>query len=104
MTKIINEKSIDLSALFRSLVRELPLAKKLFFPGLIIILSIYFFSSRLYISEATIAPVNVNDSNAVSSVLASQLGLSGNIEIDPMTIFQSEGLKKSMQTSKIQQS
>lgn len=96
MNKIINNNSINLSAFYKNILIESNLIKKIFSTGLIIILLIYFFSDRLYTSKAAIAPINDFEQNAVSSVLASQLGLSNNVNIDPKTIFESEGLKKTI--------
>ena len=96
MNKIINNNSINLSAFYNNILIESNLIKKIFSTGLIIILLIYFFSDRLYTSKAVIAPINDFEQNAVSSVLASQLGLSNNVNIDPKTIFESEGLKKTI--------
>ena len=96
MNKIINNNSINLSAFYKNILIESNLIKKIFSTGLIIILLIYFFSDRLYTSKAVIAPINDFEQNAVSSVLASQLGLSNNVNIDPKTIFESEGLKKTI--------
>ena len=96
MNNIINNNSINLSAFYKNILIESNFIKKIFSTGLIIILLIYFFSDRLYTSKATIAPINDFEQNAVSSVLASQLGLSNNVNIDPKTIFESEGLKKTI--------
>jgi len=96
MNKIINNNSINLSAFYKNILIESNLIKKIFSTGLIIILLVYFFSDRLYTSKAVIAPINDFEQNAVSSVLASQLGLSNNVNIDPKTIFESEGLKKTI--------
>ena len=96
MNKIINNNSINLSAFYKNILIESNFIKKTFYIGLTIILLIYFFSDRLYTSKATIAPINDFEQNAVSSVLASQLGLTNNVNIDPKTIFESEGLKKTI--------
>ena len=96
MNKIINNNSINLSAFYKNILTESNFIKKTFYIGLMIILLIYFFSDRLYTSKATIAPINDFEQNAVSSVLASQLGLTNNVNIDPKTIFESEGLKKTI--------
>lgn len=96
MSKIINKNSVDLLAFLDGLKNEKSLIKKCFILGLIIISSIYLFSDRLYTSQALIAPIDDFEKNAVSSVLASQLGLSNDVNIDPQTIFHSEALKKEL--------
>ena len=96
MNKIFNDGEINISNLFAKLNANKSEFLKLFSIGLIFILVIYIFSDRLYTSKATIAPINDFEQNAVSSVLASQLGLTNNVNIDPKTIFESEGLKKTI--------
>lgn len=96
MNKIIKDNSIDLSLLFKKFKPTVKELRGVFLLGLSVTLLVYFLSDRLYTSYSVIAPISSASKGDVTSVLAAQFGIAGEIEIDPQTIFESEELKKNI--------
>ena len=98
MKKIINENSFNFLLLIEEIKNNYYAFTRIFPIGLLLILVIYFFSDKLYTSQAIIAPVNDSSltENSVSSVIAGSIGLGTKISISPETIFLSEEMKKNI--------
>ncbi|MBL6592162.1 MAG: hypothetical protein ISQ41_06585 [Flavobacteriaceae bacterium] len=96
MKKIINNGSIDFLMLFQIFKQRAKDLKFFFLSSFILMMIFYIFSDRLYTSNSVLAPVSNSSKGDVSSVLAAQFGLASEIEIDPLTIFESEDLRKSI--------
>ena len=96
MKKIINNGSIDFLLFFQIFKQKAKDLKFFFLLSFLLMMLIYIFSDRLYTSNSVLAPISNSSKGDVSSVLAAQFGLAGEIEIDPLTIFESEDLRKNI--------
>tara|TARA_B100000212_G_scaffold342199_1_gene328186 strand:- start:13056 stop:14057 length:1002 start_codon:yes stop_codon:yes gene_type:complete len=96
MKKIVNNGSIDFLTFFQIFKQKAKALINFFLLSFMLMMIVYIFSDRLYTSNSVLAPISNSSKGDVSSVLAAQFGLAGEIEIDPLTIFESEDLRKNI--------